>query len=333
MQLGMIGLGRMGANMAMRLSRYGYEVIGFDLNPQAVSAVVSEGVGGAESLQALVEQLERPRNIWVMVPAGVPVERTIEALLPFLEEGDLIIDGGNSFYQDSMRRGKMLQERGIGFVDAGVSGGIWGLDNGYCLMVGGEREFVGRVEPLLITLSPAAGATEDEGPEVDRPVEMSPNETPGYAHVGPVGSGHFVKMIHNGIEYGMMEAYAEGFEIMKKKVEFNLDLAQIGNLWMHGSVVRSWLLELTTRALEMEGHDLAGIAGFVPDSGEGRWTVMESIDLNVPAPIITLSLQQRFRSRQEVSFAAQVLAAMRNQFGGHAVRRVEEEAASGETPG
>lgn len=320
MQLGMIGLGRMGANMAERLLRAGHEVVGFDLSADAVQQLVNVGAAGAEGLPDLIAKLERPRNVWIMVPAGAPVENTIQTLLPHLEAGDLIIDGGNSNYQDSMRRAQMLKEQGIGFIDAGVSGGIWGLENGYCLMVGGEREYVARVEPIFIALSPTI-AHEGTGPEATRPTEEAMGQILGYAHVGPWGSGHYVKMIHNGIEYGMMEAYAEGFEIMKKKTEFNLNMHQISDLWMHSSVVRSWLLELIVRAFEQEGSDLENIVGWVPDSGEGRWTVMESIDLSVPAPVITLSLQQRFRSRQPESFAAQLVSAMRNQFGGHAVKR------------
>lgn len=322
MQLGMIGLGKMGANMSARLLRSGHDVVGFDLNPESVQALASEGATGASSLPDLVGALERPRNLWIMVPAGAPVENTIQTLLPHLNEGDLIIDGGNSNYHDSVRRGEMLRAQGIGFVDAGVSGGIWGLDNGYCLMVGGERQFVERIEPLFISLSPTVGSAED-GPGVTRVDESPVPKIIGYAHVGPVGAGHYVKMIHNGIEYGLMEAYAEGFEIMEKKAEFGLDMRQIADLWMHGSVVRSWLLELVVRAFEQEGSDLANIVGWVPDSGEGRWTVQESIDLSVPAPIITLSLQQRFRSRQAESFGAQLVAAMRNQFGGHALKREE----------
>jgi 6-phosphogluconate dehydrogenase len=322
MQLGMIGLGKMGANMSSRLLRSGHNVVGFDLNPEAVQALVDEGATSATALPDLVAQLERPRNLWIMVPAGAPVENTIQTLLPHLDEGDIIIDGGNSNYHDSVRRGEMLKAEGIGFIDAGVSGGIWGLENGYCLMVGGERQFVERVEPIFIALSPTVGS-EETGPEVTRPAEPAVPKIIGYAHVGPVGSGHYVKMIHNGIEYGMMAAYAEGFEILAKKAEFNLDLGEIADLWMHGSVVRSWLLELIARAFEQEGNDLEAIVGWVPDSGEGRWTVVESIDLSVPAPVITLSLQQRFRSRQAESFAAQLVAAMRNQFGGHALKRDE----------
>ncbi|HEX8680778.1 MAG TPA: decarboxylating 6-phosphogluconate dehydrogenase [Ardenticatenaceae bacterium] len=323
MQLGMIGLGKMGANMSVRLLRAGHDVVGFDLNADAVQELVSEGAEGATALPDLIDKLERPRNLWIMVPAGAPVENTIQTLLPHLEEGDLIIDGGNSNYHDSMRRGTMLAEQGIGFIDAGVSGGVWGLENGYCLMVGGERRFVERVEPIFIALSPTI-AHEGTGPEATRPAEPdTTGQIIGYAHVGPVGAGHYTKMIHNGIEYGMMAAYAEGFEILAKKTEFGLDLQQIADLWMHGSVVRSWLLELIARAFEAEGNELENIVGWVPDSGEGRWTVVESIDLSVPAPVITLSLQQRFRSRQPESFAAQLVAAMRNQFGGHALKREE----------
>ncbi|MBA3534630.1 MAG: decarboxylating 6-phosphogluconate dehydrogenase [Ardenticatenales bacterium] len=322
MQLGMIGLGKMGANMAERLVRHGHEVVGFDLQPESIQGLAAVGGKGAESLPDLVARLASPRHLWIMVPAGRPVEQTIETLRPLLAEGDIIIDGGNSNYHDSVRRGEMLKTYGIGFIDAGVSGGIWGLDNGYCLMVGGEPEVVKRAEPIFRCLSPEHDHKE-VGPEVHRAAAEVVGRIPGYAHVGPVGAGHYVKMIHNGIEYGMMEAYAEGFEILAKKQEFALDLGQISNLWMHGSVVRSWLLELTTRAFESEGNALEDIVGWVPDSGEGRWTVVEAIDLDVPAPVITLSLQQRFRSRQPESFAAKLLAAMRNQFGGHAVKRAD----------
>lgn len=327
MQIGMVGLGKMGANMALRLHRGGHEAIGFDLNPKSVAELAAEGPRGAASLQELVGALEAPRAIWIMVPAGRPVEATIESLTALLEPGDVIIDGGNSNYQDSARRGEMLAAKGFGFVDAGVSGGVWGLENGYCLMVGGSPEIIARLEPLFITLSPTQQSS-DIGPETERPAGASEEQTViGYLHTGPVGSGHFVKMVHNGIEYGMMQAYAEGFEIMKAKEAFGLDLGAIANLWMHGSVVRSWLLELTARAFEQEGGDLAALGDNVADSGEGRWTVKESIDLAVPAPVISLALQMRFRSRQENTFSGRLLAAMRNQFGGHAVVRADAKPA------
>ena len=299
MELGMVGLGRMGANMTERLVRGGHRVVGFDPNAEAVARVVKKGAVGADSLAKLVKQLNGPRVVWLMVPSGDPVDKTIEALVPLLSQGDTIIDGGNSNYKDSMRRYKTLQEQGINFVDVGTSGGIWGLTEGYSLMVGGEPSVVKKLYPIFETLAPA------------------PNK--GWGHVGPNGSGHFTKMVHNGIEYGLMQAYAEGFEIMKAKKEFDLDLHQIAELWRHGSVVRSWLLDLTADALK-EDQDLKAIKAWVADSGEGRWTVFESIDLDVPAPVISLSLLMRFASRQDESYSAKLLAAMRNQFGGHAIK-------------
>ena len=287
MQLGMVGLGRMGANMAERLRRGGHEVIGYDRNP-AVSDV--------GSLSELVDRLAAPRSAWVMVPAGDPTEQTIQELAGLLQAGDLIVDGGNSNFRDSMRRGAELEKRGLLFVDAGTSGGIWGLEVGYCLMVGGSEEGFRRIEPALKTLAP-----ED-----------------GYAHVGPVGAGHFTKMIHNGIEYAMLQAYAEGFEILEAS-QFNLDLHRIASLWNHGSVVRSWLLELAERAFAKD-PDLSQIRGYVEDSGEGRWTVFEAINEDVAAPTIAASLFARFVSRQDDSFAMRVIAALRNEFGGHAVK-------------
>lgn len=300
MELGIIGLGRMGANMARRLLRDGHRVVAYNRTPSRTREMEAEGVQGAYSLTELVTQLAPPRPIWIMVPAGDPVEQMIEQLLPLIEPGDILIDGGNSNYRDSIRRAERLRQRGVHFLDIGTSGGIWGLEIGYCLMVGGEQEAFEHVEPALKSLAPTG--------------QMGK----GYAHVGPSGAGHFVKMVHNGIEYGMMEALAEGFEILKAKEEFHLDLRQIAQLWQQGSVVRSWLLELTERALARDA-DLSGIRDWVADSGEGRWTVLESIDLDVPAPIITLALQTRFRSRQEASFAAKLLAALRREFGGHAV--------------
>ena len=288
MQLGMVGLGRMGANMAERLRRGDHEVIGYDSNPE-----VSE-VG---SLSELVDGLTAPRVAWVMVPAGDPTEQTIRELAGLLQKGDLIVDGGNSNFRDSMRRSTELEERGLLYMDAGTSGGIWGLEIGYCLMVGGSDEAFHLVEPALKTLAP-----ED-----------------GYAHVGPAGAGHFTKMVHNGIEYAMLQSYAEGFEILEAS-QFDLDLHQLAALWNHGSVVRSWLLELAERAFDKDPH-LSEIRGYVEDSGEGRWTVFEAINENVPAPTIAASLFARFASRQEDAFAMKVVAALRNEFGGHAVKK------------
>jgi len=302
MELGMVGLGRMGANMAERLIRGGHKVVGYTRSKEKVDAMVEKGAGGAYSLEELVEKLAPPRAVWLMIPAGDPVDRTIEGLLPHLEEGDIIIDGGNTYYKDTIRRAEDLREKDIHYVDVGTSGGIWGLTGGYSMMVGGEKEVVERLRPIFETLAPA------------------PDK--GWGHVGPVGAGHFVKMVHNGIEYGMMQAYAEGFSIMKHKEDFDLDLHQVAEIWRHGSVVRSWLLDLTAEALS-EDPDLGDIAPYVADSGEGRWTVQEAVDLNVPAPVITLSLVQRIRSRDEESFSDRLLAAMRNKFGGHPVKKEE----------
>ncbi len=299
MQLGMIGLGKMGANMSERLLRGGHDVVGWDRSPDAVERVQSAGARGAGSLQELVQALEPPRSVWIMVPAGEPVDATIAALRPLLEAGDVVIDGGNSFYKDTVRRARTVHEDGLHYVDVGTSGGVWGLQEGYSMMVGGDADVVERLRPILETLAPAA----------DR----------GWGRMGPVGSGHFVKMVHNGIEYGMMEAYAEGFAVMAAKQEFELDLAQVAEVWRFGSVVRSWLLDLTAEGLR-KNPGLDGIAPWVADSGEGRWTVAEAIDLDVPAPVITLALQERLRSRVENSFADRLLAVMRNEFGGHAVR-------------
>ena len=287
MKLGMVGLGRMGGNMTKRLENDGH----------VVQTYARSGGGTATSLEELVGQLEPRRAVWLMIPAGDPTEQAVRELLGLLEAGDVIVDGGNSNFRDSKRRADEAAERGIGYIDAGVSGGIWGLANGYCLMVGGGDDPVGFLEPAFKTLAP-----ED-----------------GYAHVGPSGAGHFVKMVHNGIEYGLMQAYAEGFEIMHSS-EFELDLRDIAGIWRYGSVVRSWLLELLHTAFENEGKDLAHIAGYVEDSGEGRWTVFEAINESVPAPAISAALFARFASRQDESFAAKINAALRNQFGGHAVR-------------
>ena len=299
MQLGMIGLGRMGANMARRLHQGGHAVVGYDPSPQARSALAADGPVTVESLQALVDALEAPRAIWIMVPAGAPVDDTIAALQPLLAPGDVLIDGGNSWYRDSQRRHAALREAGIGYLDVGTSGGVWGLEEGYSLMVGGEDEPAGRLSPLFAALAPAP----------DR----------GWAHVGPSGAGHYAKMIHNGIEYGMMQAYAEGFAILERRQDLVPDIAGLAELWRHGSVVRSWLLDLTAEALR-DNPALEGIAAWVPDSGEGRWTVAEAIELDVPAPVITHSLIERLRSRQDSAYADRLLAAMRAAFGGHRLK-------------
>jgi len=286
-KLGMVGLGRMGGNMTERLEHDGHEVETFDRS----------GAGTRDSLAALVESLDAPRVVWLMIPAGDPTEGAVTELLGLLERGDVVVDGGNSNFKDSKRRAESAAERGVGFVDAGVSGGIWGLKEGYCLMVGGEDDHVALVEPAFRTLAPEGG----------------------YAHVGPPGAGHFTKMVHNGIEYGLMQSYAEGFEILSAS-EFDLDLTEISGIWRYGSVVRSWLLELLHDAFEQEGNGLEHVAGYVDDSGEGRWTVFQAIDESVPAPVIAASLFARFASRQDESFAAKINAALRKQFGGHAVR-------------
>ena len=300
MDIGIVGLGRMGGNMSERLRRGGHRVVSYDRDPDVRQTAAGSGCEVVDSLEQFVEALPAPRVVWVMVPSGNPTEATVAALGDVLESGDLVVDGGNSNYNDSMRRGESLRHRGIEMVDAGVSGGVWGLAEGYCLMVGGSAEAVAIVEPAFQSLAPT--------PET------------GYAHVGPLGSGHFVKMVHNGIEYGLMQAYAEGFELMRAKQSLDLDVAQIAEIWRHGSVVRSWLLDLTAAALD-EDASLSDIVPWVDDSGEGRWTVEESIELAVPLPVISMALQARFRSRDEGQFGFKLLAAMRNQFGGHAVRR------------
>jgi 6-phosphogluconate dehydrogenase len=297
MQLAMIGLGRMGGNMVQRLLNGGHQVVVFDRSADAVKAHVGMGASAATDLADLCGRLTPPRVIWVMVPAGQAVESTIDTLLPALARGDIVIDGGNSNFKDSMRRAARLREQGLHFIDAGTSGGIWGLTVGYCLMIGASDEAFTRCEPIFRTLAP----------------------TDGYAHVGPPGAGHYVKMIHNGIEYGMLQAYAEGYEILHASKDFELDLKQIAAVWNRGSVVRSWLNELAELAFAKDA-DLSALKGYVEDSGEGRWTVQEAIDLDVPAPVITLSLLARFRSRQTDSFGAKVIAALRNEFGGHAVK-------------
>ena len=299
MDIAMIGFGKMGANMVGRLLRGGHRVVANAFSEASVRSAEAAGAEGARSLDMVVTKLAAPRAIWLMVPAGNTTESTIRTLSGLLSPGDIIVDGGNSYYKDSMRRAAMLKEKSIYFVDVGTSGGVWGLKEGYSMMVGGEKEAIERLRPIFETLAPAADK--------------------GWGHVGPSGSGHFVKMIHNGIEYGLMQAYAEGFEILRAKKEFSLDLHQVAEVWRYGSVVRSWLLDLTANALA-DNAELSGIKDWVADTGEGRWTVAEAIDLDVPAPVITLSLQARLRSRQEESYAAKLLAALRNQFGGHAVK-------------
>ena len=300
MELGMIGLGRMGGNMVERLLRGGHRVVGYARDPGSVRRAVEKGAVSADSLPNLVEQLKPPRVVWLMIPAGNPVDATIEALLPLLKPDDVIVDGGNSNYKDTMRRAAAVKERGLQFVDSGTSGGVWGLQEGYSMMIGGEAQVVQRLSPIFETLAPAADK--------------------GWGHVGPSGAGHFVKMVHNGIEYGLMQAYAEGFALMESKSEFGLNLQRIAEIWRYGSVVRSWLLDLTAQALN-ENPRLEGIAPYVADSGEGRWTVLEGIELSCSIPVITMALQRRFRSRETEPFADKLLAVMREQFGGHAVKR------------
>jgi 6-phosphogluconate dehydrogenase len=298
MQLAMIGLGRMGGNMSERLMRDGHKMVVFDRSPDAVQKYVGLGATGAASPAEVVSKLNAPRVVWIMVPAGKPVDETIAALLPGLQKGDVIIDGGNSNFHDSMRRASDLAPKGIHFVDSGTSGGIWGLENGYCLMIGASPEAFALCEPIFKSLAPPDG----------------------YGHMGPPGSGHYVKMIHNGVEYGMLQAYAEGYEILHASKNFKLDLHQIAKVWNHGSVVRSWINELAEIAFQRDAN-LDQLKGYVEDSGEGRWTVQEAIDLDVPAPVITLSLLTRLRSRQADSFGGKVIAALRNEFGGHAVKK------------
>ncbi|HTM70964.1 MAG TPA: decarboxylating 6-phosphogluconate dehydrogenase [Luteimonas sp.] len=299
MELGMIGLGRMGGNMAQRLMRGGHTVVGFDPDAEARKALEGDGGGSADSLQALVAALPAPRILWMMVPAGKITDGTVDALAGLLAPGDVVIDGGNSNYKDTLRRAEALAGKQIAYVDCGTSGGVWGLAEGYALMIGGDKAVVDRLRPIFEALAPA--------------------KDKGWGHVGPVGSGHFTKMVHNGIEYGLMQAYAEGFSILQHKQDFALDLHQVAEIWRTGSVVRSWLLDLTADALG-KNPTMAGIAPWVADSGEGRWTLQEAIDLDVPAPVIALSLMARLRSRDDDSFADKLLAAMRNEFGGHAIK-------------
>jgi 6-phosphogluconate dehydrogenase len=297
MQLGFVGLGRMGLNMVTRLARAGHTVVAHDRRPEAVTRAGAAGAEGAASLEAMVSTLAAPKAVWLMVPAGDATESTVNALAPMLSAGDIVIDGGNSNFHDDVRRAQSLATQGIRYVDAGTSGGIWGLEEGYCLMVGGDVDVCRHLEPIFLTLAPKGG----------------------YLRVGDHGAGHFVKMIHNGIEYGLMQAYAEGFELMHSS-PYKLDLGAIASLWTHGSVVRSWLLDLTARALA-EDHDLSTLKGHVDDSGEGRWTIQEAIERAVPLPVITAAVFTRFRSREDNPFAERLLAALRNQFGGHAVKK------------
>jgi 6-phosphogluconate dehydrogenase len=300
MELGIIGLGKMGFNMAERLRLAGHKVVGFDFNKEATAKLTQTGSVGVDSLEDLVKSLQAPRAIWLMVPAGDPVDKTIAQLEPMMQKGDTFIDGGNSNYKDSQRRHAEAAAKGFEFVDCGTSGGIWGLKEGYSMMIGGDNAPIERLTPIFQALAPA------------------PDQ--GWGHVGPSGAGHFVKMVHNGIEYGMMQAYAEGFSIMRAKEPLHLDLEQIAQIWRYGSVVRSWLLDLTADALQ-KNPNLDGLEAYVTDSGEGRWTVFEAIDLNVSAPIITESLIRRLRSREENNFTDRMLAVMRNEFGGHAVKK------------
>jgi 6-phosphogluconate dehydrogenase len=301
MQLGLIGLGKMGGNMAERLRKAGHKIVGFDFSPAAVQKLTEAGSVGVNSLEDLVKNLtDSPRAIWIMVPAGDPVDQTIAKLKPMLNKGDILIDGGNSNYKDSQRRHDELQKEGFGFIDVGTSGGVWGITEGYSMMIGGDEDVVEKLRPIFEALAPA--------------------ENSGWGRVGPAGAGHFVKMVHNGIEYGIMQAYAEGFSIMRAKTPLHLDLVQISEIWRYGSVVRSWLLDLTADALK-KNPTLEGLEAYVPDSGEGRWTVFEAIDLNVSAPVITDSLIRRLRSREENNFTDRMLAVMRNEFGGHAVKK------------
>ena len=322
MQLGMVGLGKMGANMVRRLLRGGHGCVVHDLDPENVRALAGEGARGAESLEALAAALDPPRAAWVMVPAGEATESVVRALAERLEPGDVIVDGGNSHYKDDVRRARELAGRGLHYVDAGTSGGVWGLERGYCLMVGGPAEAVARLEPVLRTLAPGRSG-----------IEPSPGREPGTAeegwlHCGPAGSGHFVKMVHNGIEYGLMQAYAEGFDVLRgaaqeslpEELRYELDLGAIAELWRRGSVVTSWLLDLSAPALA-EDPALAGYSGHVADSGEGRWTVQAAVEEAVPAEVLTAALYARFRSRQDHTFAEKLLSAMRHKFGGHVEER------------
>ena len=336
MQLGMIGLGRMGSNMVRRLMRGGHECVAFDMSPKAVEALAGQGAAGTKSLEEFVSRLSRPRVVWLMVPAGV-VDQTLEALVPLLEAGDIVIDGGNSYYHDDIRRGADLNRRGLHYVDVGTSGGVAGFERGYCLMIGGEKEIVQHLRPIFATLAPGM----DAAPRTPGQENRGSTAEQGFLHCGPQGAGHFVKMVHNGIEYGLMAAYAEGLNILRhadagrqaqaadaettpmqhpEYYQYELDLPEIAEVWRRGSVISSWLLDLTARAL-LEDADLASYAGHVSDSGEGRWTVTAAVDEAVPAPVITAALFGRFESRGDADYADRLLSAMRKQFGGHEEKR------------
>lgn len=304
MELGMVGLGKMGGFMTERLVRGGHRVVGYDRDAAVVQKVGEKGIVGANSLEKLIGELKAPRAVWLMVPAGKPVDDTIDLLLPHLAPGDTIIDGGNSYYKDSVRRAAALKPKNINFVDCGTSGGVWGLTEGYSMMVGGDADVVKRLSPIFETLAPG--------------------KDKGWGRVGPAGSGHFVKMVHNGIEYGIMQAYAEGLDLLRHKSDFNLDLLQVGKIWQFGSVIRSWLLDLTVDALT-HNPKLEGIGAYVTDSGEGRWTVIEGVELGVPVPVISGALDMRFRSQDPEPFANKLLAMMRHEFGGHAVKTAAEK--------
>jgi 6-phosphogluconate dehydrogenase len=318
MEIGIVGLGRMGANIARRLMRGGHSVVVFDLNADAVAALTREGAKGTNSLPALVAALKPPRAVWLMLPAGKVTEDAVAELARHLSAGDTVIDGGNSFYKDDVRRAAELRAKAIHYVDVGTSGGVWGLERGYCMMIGGEKDVVDRLDPIFATLAPGAGAISKTANREGR----DPRVENGYLHAGPVGAGHFVKMIHNGIEYGLMQAYAEGFDILRARgaaalpEHYDLDLADIAEVWRRGSVISSWLLDLTAMALAKH-KDLENFAGYVDDSGEGRWTVQAALEEAVPANVLSAALYERFRSRIERDFADRLLSAMRNEFGGH----------------
>jgi 6-phosphogluconate dehydrogenase len=329
MQLGMVGLGRMGGNIVRRLTRNGHQCVVFDRNPAAIAALVKEGAGASIGLESLVGQLEKPRAVWVMLPAGNITERTVAQLGELMERGDIIIDGGNSFYKDDIRRAQALEPKGIRYVDCGTSGGVWGLERGYCMMIGGDKDVVDHLDPILDALAPGPGGI----PVTPGRQGRDPRVARGYMHCGPSGAGRFVKMIHNGIEYGLMQAYAEGFNILRGAASealpadqrFHIDLPDVAEVWRRGSVIGSWLLDLTAIALS-EDPELAGYSGFVDDSGEGRWTIMAAIEEAVPAHVLSAALYARFRSREKEGFSDKLLSAMRHQFGGHVEPKVEPKA-------
>ena len=336
MQIGIIGLGRMGGNIARRLMSNGHEVVAFDRNTEAASAVAKDGARQAESLPDLVEKLKIPRILWIMLPAGEPTEATIVALSEQIASGDTIIDGGNTFFKDDIRRARTLRTKGIHYVDVGTSGGIWGPERGYCLMIGGDKDIVQRLDPIFATLAPGIGKI----PRTPKRDDRDPRPERGYIHAGASGAGHFVKMVHNGIEYGLMQAYAEGFDILRGRAHeslpaeerFDLDLTDIAEVWRRGSVISSWLLDLTAIALA-QSPDLDAFGGYVQDSGEGRWTVNAAVEEAVPATVITASLYARFASRVEHDFANRLLSAMRNQFGGHVESPIVKGTAEGKAAG